>query len=430
MNRNEFNRYIAGEALPGAGDLEGLRELTSLFPWFHSAHLVLLRGLKENADIRFDAQLKASALSVSDREVLYHYLYKMSTPVEAEQKEDVKEEVVQGETAGEETVPEEDAHEETSVGEEVSREMPVEELTSEEIPHQDIPHEETGGKEATPKEVTQTDVPQEETVREEISQTENPPVEAAVEEIVHVETLHEDVAPEEIIYTEAPHEEAVPGETARGETPYEEAAREEIIRDEIAQGEEPSVEVTPPVESRMADEAEPAVMSDADTSHRTREELIAEIEARLEELASMPDSLPETDMGNRQGSEAAETEIEKKQEPEEEEKEEVLEFIPDQEPVKEEQPGQLSPSDLIERFIMVSPTIERLSPGEDQLVKDLSESSTEEKGTFITETLAKIYVNQGYYTKAINIYERLSLQFPEKSSYFASRIEHIRELIK
>ena len=75
MNRNEFNRFVAGGALPGPGDLEGLRELTVLFPWFHSAHLVLLRGLKENADVRFDSQLKASALSVSDREVLYHYLF-------------------------------------------------------------------------------------------------------------------------------------------------------------------------------------------------------------------------------------------------------------------------------------------------------------------------------------------------------------------
>ncbi|MCK7540176.1 MAG: hypothetical protein MZV63_59400 [Marinilabiliales bacterium] len=58
----------------------GLRELTALFPWFHSAHLILLRGLKENSDIRFDSQLKASALSVSDREVLYHYLF--SSPPE------------------------------------------------------------------------------------------------------------------------------------------------------------------------------------------------------------------------------------------------------------------------------------------------------------------------------------------------------------
>ncbi|NLE33536.1 MAG: hypothetical protein GX622_00360, partial [Bacteroidales bacterium] len=75
MNRNEFNRFIAGIDLPGPGDLDGLRELLELFPWFHSAHLLLLRGLRENSDIRFDPQLKTSALSVNDREVLYHYLF-------------------------------------------------------------------------------------------------------------------------------------------------------------------------------------------------------------------------------------------------------------------------------------------------------------------------------------------------------------------
>jgi lipopolysaccharide biosynthesis regulator YciM len=63
-------------------------------------------------------------------------------------------------------------------------------------------------------------------------------------------------------------------------------------------------------------------------------------------------------------------------------------------------------------------------------VKDLSAESSEEQGKFITETLARIYINQGYYTKAINIYEKLSLQNPEKSAYFASRIEKINELIK
>ncbi len=42
-----------------------------------------------------------------------------------------------------------------------------------------------------------------------------------------------------------------------------------------------------------------------------------------------------------------------------------------------------------------------------------------------TETLAQIYAEQGYPSQAKQIYSRLSLRFPEKSSYFASLIEKL-----
>lgn len=49
----------------------------------------------------------------------------------------------------------------------------------------------------------------------------------------------------------------------------------------------------------------------------------------------------------------------------------------------------------------------------------------EECKDFYTEELAKIYLDQGYPQKAIEIYSQLSLRFPEKSVYFASLIEKI-----
>ena len=44
---------------------------------------------------------------------------------------------------------------------------------------------------------------------------------------------------------------------------------------------------------------------------------------------------------------------------------------------------------------------------------------------FCTETLARIYLEQDYAQKAIEIYSKLSLRYPEKSIYFASLIEEI-----
>jgi hypothetical protein len=52
-----------------------------------------------------------------------------------------------------------------------------------------------------------------------------------------------------------------------------------------------------------------------------------------------------------------------------------------------------------------------------------------EDAEMITDTLAKIYINQGKYEKAILAYEKLSLKYPEKNIYFAGQIKKIKELI-
>jgi hypothetical protein len=61
----------------------------------------------------------------------------------------------------------------------------------------------------------------------------------------------------------------------------------------------------------------------------------------------------------------------------------------------------------------------------DPKVEKLAEKSNEETEV-ITESMADIYLEQGKKDKAIQVYEKLSLQFPAKSVYFARKIESLK----
>ena len=52
-----------------------------------------------------------------------------------------------------------------------------------------------------------------------------------------------------------------------------------------------------------------------------------------------------------------------------------------------------------------------------------------QEGEFFTETLARIYAEQGYYDEAIRVYAKLILLYPEKSAYFALLVNEIKSKI-
>ena len=49
---------------------------------------------------------------------------------------------------------------------------------------------------------------------------------------------------------------------------------------------------------------------------------------------------------------------------------------------------------------------------------------------YFTETLARIYIKQGRYSKALEIIKRINLNYPKKSVYFADQIRFLEKLIK
>ncbi|PKO98965.1 MAG: hypothetical protein CVU13_07510 [Bacteroidetes bacterium HGW-Bacteroidetes-8] len=84
----------------------------------------------------------------------------------------------------------------------------------------------------------------------------------------------------------------------------------------------------------------------------------------------------------------------------------------------------------LDHFIAEKPTLLRsaiIGKGSKPVVINDTESAESlDDEAFYTETLASIYIEQGFYKRALDVYAKLILLFPEKSSYFATLVKDIK----
>lgn len=97
--------------------------------------------------------------------------------------------------------------------------------------------------------------------------------------------------------------------------------------------------------------------------------------------------------------------------------------LPEEEPIK-----PLKQQDLIDKFIASNPKIHLSDKFEYEEPQNLTQNEVSE--SVFTESLAKIYIKQGQYEKALHIFEKLNLKYPEKSTYFADQIRFLTKIIQ
>jgi hypothetical protein len=309
MNRHDFLNMISDTVEVDRRMIGEVYELINIFPYFQSAHMLLLKGLQNSADVKFETQLKNSAIHIADREVLY-YLLRRPVVQNPDTAETLSGDKITGQQVSD--------HRQTVIESAMNSELLIKEI-----------EKDTEEKEQN---------------------------ESSIEDYIH-------------------------------------SGHSILLSNDAVDDDSAVVMILEDDESLSDDEK--VFFMDPGISTSAQGDLL---ELDLDETEA-------DDRGN---------EISFEKEPESEKK------VPDK---------QLQ-SDLIDRFITANPRIETNRDKSDMPLEDLSRPFVEEQGGFVTETLAKIYVNQGYYSKAIDIYEKLCLKFPEKSSYFASQIEKVKEYLK
>ena len=110
----------------------------------------------------------------------------------------------------------------------------------------------------------------------------------------------------------------------------------------------------------------------------------------------------------------------------------LLESETDEERQEAMDTPQLIGQDLIDSFIEQDKgkiTLNENPTLKPEIEQDATEEAKEGEQGYFTETLARIYIKQGNYSKALEIIRQISLHNPKKNAYFADQIRFLEKLI-
>lgn len=435
MNREQFITYCSDFTLLDSKSLDEIRLLIDEFPYFQSAWILYAKNLHSLKDVRFASKLKAAAVYVPDRRVLaavirgetFNGVQQIVEISEVEKTEPIPEIVeIQSLPIVSESIIAE-TEEPLKFVDDLQPEVEYENIEIEKIV------EEALTENANPVEAKELpviflpDLP-ELNVNNKIETAKENDVDLVPEfadtavlvlEVCEIASEPIEVVEESVVCAEAEPE----SETERLTWIIEERLRELGINEKVIVGNQKVEKLS--FDSVEKDETVFAKKEEVISVEKDEAVEFFDIkkENKLVEITKAI-MLDDSDLLDFDFEEEI---VEKIDDLKSDEGEKIPSFLIDN--VKNSELNRPKKTELIDRFLAANPRIvpdrEYISDGS-AAMKSISLDEDE----LFSETLAKIYIGQEHFEKAILTYEKLCLKYPEKSIYFVGQIEKIKEIVK
>lgn len=452
MNRNQFISFMDNPDKLSGNESIMLAELVKNFPYFQTAHLLYAKSLHNQHSIHYNNQLKIAATYATDRKVLHHLITHKSLP-EIDNAGQIDEQLVVENTQinadlnvtdnnGQDDLTEvnvitadiasisiekESKAEIIETGEKLTEETTVSsEIVIQQIIVETVVETEGPGIAEDVNPEKPAEIENDLSVAEEIIE---PTIELTIEPI---ETIVSRKRPSDLDEVNVNIQEA--GDNVANESTAE-IISEELEKEYLAQAAISRIELEVS-NTALFDESKKAIELENEQEYVVSNFVL---NTAIEPVIVSKDEIPESEKVGTDGVSAVVATFDSAQ------PHSFIDWLNNtstiSETVKtenksEERVEKVTASDgtvslnasLIDNFLrelprMSKPKTEFFSP------VNMAKQSVADDITFVSETLAKIFVLQGNYIKALQAYENLRLKYPEKRLYFAAQIKNLRKLI-